>query len=98
MSQLKWFSGGNERQSAALELFDRLIAEVRDENNNQVLEEFCLSYRKELEEGKAPIPTILSRFNFELSRLLREGKADLTDRSKKDLAAIRKPSNIRYGY
>ena len=98
MSQLKWFSGGNERQSAALELFGRLIAEVRDENNNQVLEEFCLSYRKELEEGKAPIPTILSRFNFELSRLLRESKPNLTGETKQALEAIRKLSNIRYGY
>lgn len=98
MSKLKWFSGGKERRDNALNLLESIIIEIREIEGSESLQEFLLTYKDELEKQKAPIPTILSRFNVELSGVLRDSNIILTDRVKEALNSIRKLSYIRYGY
>ncbi|MGT2893453.1 bacteriocin immunity protein [Streptococcus downei] len=98
MSKLKWFSGSKERRDNALDLLESIIIEIREIEGSESLQEFLLTYKDELEKQKAPIPTILSRFNVELSGVLRDSNIILTDRVKEALNSIRKLSYIRYGY
>ncbi|WP_165212837.1 bacteriocin immunity protein [Streptococcus tangpeifui] len=98
MSKLKWFSGGKERRDNALDLLESIIIELREIDGSESLQKFLLAYKEELEKQKAPIPTILSRFNIELSEVLRNSNIILNNKVREQLDSIRKLSYIRYGY
>lgn len=98
MPKLNWFSGGKERRDAALTLLDSIMIDIRGLDRGELLQDILSSYKEELEHPNAPIPVILSRFNVELSRVLRNGNIILTNGIREKLDSLRKLSYIRYGY
>lgn len=98
MPKLKWFSGGKERRDDALTLLDSIMIDIRGLERAESLQDILSSYKEELEHPNAPIPISLSRFNVELSGVIRDNNIMLTDSVREKLDTIRKLSYIRYGY
>lgn len=97
MAALKWFSGGKERKNEAVVIIDELLESLNGDLKYKPLQNFFISYRKELSNGTS-IPLVLSRMNIELSNVLVENKLQLSDEQSQKLKELRSLSNIRYGY
>lgn len=93
MFVVEWYSGGQERKKVAL----RLLAELYQSSDRDVLRNFFRRYIENLNEGIS-VPFALSAFNLELSSVLIKNKITLSKEQEEKIYELRQLSSIRYGY
>ncbi|ADG40254.1 bacteriocin immunity protein [Leuconostoc kimchii] len=96
-SAIKWYTGGQERGKAALELLTQLRQQV-DGAEYVALQEILASYFKEIKTETGSIPLILSRMNLDISRVMINNHIVLPSDAQKTLKKLTELSQIRYGY
>lgn len=97
MSQLKWFSGGNDRAKEALECIEILQGSLSAETE-QPLKEVLRSYSMELSNPPSSVPMILSRLNLDISKCLLHYRIELSAENQQSLKKLSSLSQIRVGY
>lgn len=97
MSAIKWFTGGQERGQAALELLKQLRQQV-DGAKYVELQEILANYFKEIKTETGSIPLILSRMNLDISRVMLKNNIVLPADAQQTMKKLTELSQIRYGY
>lgn len=97
MNNLKWFSGGNERSKEAITCL-KLLQKNLNDTTERPLKKILINYLSELENQSGSVPTILSRFNLEVSHCLLNNSIELSKEDKQLIKEISSLSQIRYGY
>lgn len=98
MGLLKWFSGGSDRSTEAVNLISDLLNELTIGSRNDSLVATLTEYKNELTKKESSIPFILSRMNISISNTIKNNKITLTQEQTNKLNQLRSLSNIRYGY
>lgn len=96
--KIRWFSGGEERKSSAIPLIDELISELNKKDDTEPVIVVLNKYKDELIKKETSVPFILSRFNVDVSNVVRDNNIIMTDKESDILREIRQLSSIRYGY
>ena len=95
MAKIKWFSGGSDRSTEAINTIDQIINEFDSKNSLQIVLE---QYKDELQKKSTSVPFILSRMNLDISKALRSDPITLSKNQQDKIKRLTSLSNIRYGY
>ena len=98
MSNLKWFSGGDNRSKRAEIIITELLDDLETDSGNDSLRMVLHTYLGNLKNEGTSVPLILSRMNLEISNAIKKDGASLNAKQSKKLKELMSISNIRYGY
>ncbi|ENZ5597950.1 bacteriocin immunity protein [Enterococcus hirae] len=98
MSNLKWYSGGDDRRKRAEAIITELLEDLELDFGNESLQEVLRSYLRKFKNEGTSIPLVLSRMNLEISNAIRKDGVSLNENQSKKLKELTSISNIRYGY
>ena len=96
MKKIKWFSGGSDRRSTAINILDELLS---SENLNKTeLANTIKHYINELKNNDISTQFILSRMSLDIANVLRKYQIELNEAEKQKITELNNLINIRYGY
>lgn len=98
MGNLKWYSGGNERQKAVETIITDLLIDLKMDLRNDSLHKILEKYLEELRQKSTSIPMILSRMNIDISKAIKKDEFILSKYQSEKLKELISISSIRYGY
>lgn len=98
MVKLKWFAGGTDRATQAIEIIDELLSDLPNTPNEDALKNVLLTYRHEFVKKSTSVPFILSRMSLAVSNVLEKNEITLTNSQSSKLKQLISLSSIRYGY
>ncbi|MGY3765491.1 bacteriocin immunity protein [Vagococcus vulneris] len=99
MSQIKWFSGGNERKAAALSLIVTIQEELTENTvGERKLKALLSRFYNDLMSGTQSVPLTLSRLNISVADCLLQYHVVLSADNAERMEKLTKLSQIRYGY
>ncbi|MBO1085039.1 MULTISPECIES: bacteriocin immunity protein [Enterococcus] len=97
MSNLSWFSGGDDRRKKAEALITELIGDLEVDSENQSLRVVLKSNLRNLQNEGASVLLLLSRMNVEIANAIKKDGVSLDEAYSKKLQELISISNIRYG-
>jgi hypothetical protein len=98
MSNLKWFSGGEDRRKRAEVIITELLDDLDINLGNESLRKVLGSYLRKLKNEETSFPLVLSCMNIEISNAIKKDGVSLNENQSKKLKELMSISNIRYGY
>lgn len=98
MSNLSWFSGGDDRRKKAETLIRELIDDLEIDLGSQSLRAVLTSNLGNLQSEGTSTPLLLSRMNLEIVNVIKKDGISLDEGSSEKLKELITISNIRYGY
>ncbi|MBZ5979454.1 MAG: bacteriocin immunity protein [Leuconostoc gelidum] len=97
MTQIKWYTGGQERGKVALELIIQLLKEL-DGTAYDDLKQVLAMYFNEIKNESGSIPLVFSRMNLDVSNVMIKNHIVLPENAQQTMKKISQLNQLRYGY
>jgi len=97
MTQIKWYTGGQERGKVALELIIQLLKEL-DGTAYDDLKQVLAVYFNEIKNESGSIPLVFSRMNLDVSNVMIKNHIVLPENAQQTMKKISQLNQLRYGY
>ncbi|MBZ5965013.1 bacteriocin immunity protein [Leuconostoc gelidum subsp. gelidum] len=97
MTQIKWYTGGQERGKVALELIIQLLKEL-DGTAYDDLKQVLAVYFNEIKNESGSIPLVFSRMNLDVSNVMIKNHIVLPENAQQTMKKISQLNQLRCGY
>jgi len=97
MTQIKWYTGGQERGKVALELIIQLLKEL-DGTAYDALKQVLAVYFNEIKNESGSIPLVFSRMNLDVSNVMIKNHIVLPENAQQTMKKISQLNQLRCGY
>ena len=97
MTQIKWYTGGQERGKVALELIIQLLKEL-DGTAYDDLKQVLAVYFNEIKNESGSIPLVFSRMNLDVSNVMIKNHIVLPENAQQTMKKLSQLNQLRYGY
>ena len=99
MTQIKWYTGGQERGKVALELIIQLLKELDGTGTAyDDLKHVLAVYFNEIKTESGSIPLIFNRMNLDVSNVMIKNHIVLPENAQQTMKKISQLNQLRCGY